>query len=101
MSKGPVRAAFDRSVNAARKQRIVSAVHSGTIEAARTLADRIDQDLPGDNVSHSVFLKYMNDLGLTVKAGERKPVEGVARPNPLLKLQRDLQANHPDTVARG
>ena len=76
MSNGPVRKAFDRSVNAARKQQKVSALDSGAIYAAQSVADRIDEDRPGDNVSAALFLKYLQALGLTPveRAKVRRPL---------------------------
>ena len=89
MGKGEVRKSFDRAVAAARRQKIINARHSGTIAAARALADKIDQwdrivqwavedkdefDLArpavpqNDNVSLPSFLKYCEALGLTVSA---------------------------------
>lgn len=60
-----VRAGLERALKAGRDEGIITDREAGLVAAARVLADRIDQDLPGDNVSASVFLKYMQSLGLT------------------------------------
>lgn len=62
--------------------------HSAVIEAARVLARRLDRDLPGDNVSASVFLKYLEALGLTPDLQAEQPASGASK---LGALQADMQ----------
>ena len=87
MGKGPVRTELDRALKNAQRQKLIYARHAGTVAAARALADKIDawdvivqwavEDAAGegrpavpqnDNTSIPTFLKYMDQLGLTVAA---------------------------------
>lgn len=83
MAKFPetsVREALERSL---RNADGLTAVHSATVAAARTLAERIDHlsatgfvdDDKLDNVTVPTFLKYCQALGLTVDATSVKKQE--------------------------
>lgn len=62
--------------------------HFAVIEAARVMARRLDRDLPGDNVSASVFLKYLEALGLTPDLQADQVPSGASK---LGALQADMQ----------
>ena len=60
--------AFDKSVADASH---LTARDSAAIAAARVAAARVDEGLPNDNVSMSVFLKYLEALQLLPESNEK------------------------------
>lgn len=57
--------AYNRSI---RESVHLTDSHLALVEAGRVLARRLDRDDTSDNVSASVFLKYLDALGLTPHA---------------------------------
>lgn len=72
MQQGPVRTGLESALEARENSSMVMAGLSdvlakdaATIAAARLVADKMDQQTPGDNVTANVYLKYLEALGLT------------------------------------
>lgn len=94
-----VRAGLETSLRAARKEGTIGDEHRGVVAAARVLADRLDDNIPGDNVSHSVYLKYMQALGFTpMSRGKIVQPVVVEEPKPVVSKLAALTA---DMEARG
>lgn len=62
--------AYNRAVRASNH---LGDEHVAAVEAGRVLARKLDANLPGDNVSASVFLKYLEALQLVPEGRERAP----------------------------
>lgn len=94
-----VRAGLETSLRAAREEGTIGDLDRGVIGAARVLADRLDDNIPGDNVSHSVYLKYMQALGFTPMArGKVQAPVPVSESKPVVSKLAALTA---DMEARG
>lgn len=95
-SYGPIRAAVEESVTAARKAGKITKLHSATVAGLRMVADRLDvldieamTDTTGklDNVSLPTFLKYCTALGLVPETVEPvKSSSGAGRPKKVSEL---------------
>lgn len=95
-SYGPIRAAVEESVTAARRAGKITKIHAATVAGLRMVADRLDvldieamTDTTGklDNVSLPTFLKYCAALGLVPEPAEPvKSSSGAGRPKKVSEL---------------